>query len=629
MIEPRIRVLGSIDVEVDGAPVRISKSRLREILALLVTARGTAMSTSELVAELWDEPATGAVGAVRTFVGELRRILEPDRPARTPPAVLVTVGDGYALRVAPDSVDLWRAERMLRETSDATPETAEPLITAALAEWRGTAFEEFASRPWAQAERARLAALRADSVERLADARLALGRAADAIPLLDRHVAAHPWREGGWRLLALALYRDERRGEALGALRRARRHLADELGLDPGIRLAELERGILRRDRALDVPDRSGSILLRTASAHVHSGARAQLESVSALLPGLAVSGELRFAMHQRIAAIHAAEELGDPELTARVIGSFDVPGVWTRSDDPAQSAAVVDAALRTLSLLSAGASERSRARLLATVAMESRGTASRGGEAREAERIARKVGDPQLLCFALSARYMQCFETAGLAHERKTIAAEIVTVAHAAELPTFEINGRVIRMQALCALDDIIAAGIEADAIDALAVRHERPLATVFTGWFRSTFTGGTDVPPSGTEMPGFAEGIAALARLAAALRADEVLSDGDFGPYEPWVRPLLFTRAEHRRHEHRRDAAALLDTMPSPPHDLLLEVLWTLVGRAALDIAHAPVIRRAHDALRPAATEWAAGSAVVDLGPVSAILAELAASL
>ena len=51
----------------------------------------------------------------------------------------------------------------------------------------------------------------------------------------------------------LALYRCDRQAEALEAYREARRALADELGIEPGERLRELERAILTQDPRLDV----------------------------------------------------------------------------------------------------------------------------------------------------------------------------------------------------------------------------------------------------------------------------------------------------------------------------------------------------------------------------------------
>lgn len=586
----------------------------------MVAARGGTVSTARLVDELWEDAApAGAVGTVQTFIGELRRIIEPGRSPRTPPAVLVTAAGGYALTIPGAGVDLWRAEQAVRAAAGLPAAEREPLLAAALQEWQGPAFEEFSSRPWARDERAWIAELRAGAVEQLASTRLELGRPEDVPPLLNTHIAEHPWREEGWRLLALALYRTARQRDALAVLAQARTTLRENLGLEPGSPLAGLERDILRRSPSLDLPDGGGSILLRAATATAHTGARSQLESATVLLPRLAVSGAVRFAGEQRLAAIAAAEEFGDPDLAARVIGGFDVPGSWTRSDDPAQSAAVVAAALRTLAALPPEASPRVRARLLATVAMESRGTAGRLAEAAEAEAIARRLGDPALLCLALSARYLQTFGRAGLAGSREALGAEITAQAVEAELPTFEIEGRLVRMQALCALGNIPAAAVEADAIDALAARFDRGLASVFTAWFRWTFLDGP-APPGGSEMPGFRTGLPELAALAAAVRAGTELPDGHFGPYEPWVRPLLLVRRGRRE-----EAATALGAFPDPPQDLMLEVSWFLIGRAAIDGAHLDAARRAHGALLPAARERAAGSAAVDLGPIAPLLAGL----
>nr|BFE84394.1 hypothetical protein GCM10020093_069950 [Planobispora longispora] len=102
------------------------------------------------------------------------------------------------------------------------------------------------------ARSARLAELRLQAVERRAQARLSLGLAAEAVPDLDAHVAEHPWREDAWRLLALALYRAGRQGDALAVLRRARALLVGELGVDPGPGLRRLETDILRHAAHLD-----------------------------------------------------------------------------------------------------------------------------------------------------------------------------------------------------------------------------------------------------------------------------------------------------------------------------------------------------------------------------------------
>lgn len=641
----QIRVLGPLQVTVDGIVRELTKRRHREILGILVSLHGREISTASLVEELWGgTPPHGAVGAIRTFVGELRRILEPRRLPRTPLSTLVTVGDGYALRLEADAVDAWRFDSAVTRAVGLAPEDASLQLSAALGEWKGAAFQEFAERPWALPEVRRLTKLRQTAVERCASAHLDCGRPADAVIMVEAQLEENPWNEEAWRLLALALYRSHRQVDALAVLRRARTYLANDLGLDPGHALMDLESRILRRDPGLHRTDAPG--LAMTARAYSQSGTRVQLEASNAVLGSMAVAGNLQTARTQRLAAIKAASELNDPGLTARIIGGYDVPGIWTRPDDPAAAAAVIAAAEEALAA-SRGLSDRSRARLLATIAMESRGTADRLTEAKEAESISRRLGDTQLLCFALSARFMQTFGTAGLAAHRADIGQELISTALDADSPTFEINGRLIRLQALCALNDISSASAEADAVDQLAQRYERPLATVFTNWFRGTFLAGSQPSPLPAEMPGFSNGIAALARLGRELRqgaGDSTaelrcsgpgllgpglpgpglpqLSDGAFGPYERWVRPLLLVRKGARD-----EAAEALRHLPDPPKDLLLEATWCIVAQAACELRDHSLISKASAALEPARGERAAGSGAVDFGTVDHYLGLLGA--
>lgn len=614
-----VGVLGPVAVTIDGVPIPLTKPRHREILSLLVVGHGRTVSTESLVEDLWEDPPSGAVGAIRTFIGELRRLLEPGRPARAPAQHLLTDGIGYAFRPGAGSVDVWRVEHVLGDVDRLPLEDSEKALTRCLTAWRGEAYEEFAHASWAVPERARIAELHARVVELLAAKRLDLGRPAEVISLLNTHVTDHSWREEGWRLLALALYQDHRQAEALTIIRSARGVLRDGLGLDLGARLGDLEHAILHHDPALRAPDHMPSLLVRTARKHAHTGPRTQLESVTALLPPLATSGAVASAAEERIEAITTAQRFHDPDLLARVVGGYDVPAVWTRSDDPHRAAFIVGIASQLLTTLPDSTSPRVRARLLATVAMQTRGTSDRLPQALEAEQIARSLRDPQLLCYALTARYMQSFEHTGLAHTRDAIGEEVIEVAADAELPTFTIAGHLLRMQALSALDQIPTAAEHAAGTDQLADRFDRPLARVFTSWFRHAFQGGPR-PMTPAEMPGFTTGLTALADLARSLRDDTPPPSGSYGPYEPWARPHVLI--------HRGDCAqarALLDRIPDPPHDLLLEATWVLIGHAAVRVGHERAAHRARSALRPAAHERAAGSGVIDLGPVASALGVL----
>ncbi len=644
---PRFGVLGPVIAwDEAGVPLDLKGPRHRAVLARLLVARGRVVPVNLIVEDLWIDPPTGAKGAVQTFVSALRRALEPQRTARSTARLLVTEGPGYALRADPDSVDAWRFEQAVAQSATAAPRQALDSLAESLRWWRGPAYAEFAEEPWARAERARLEELRLSAVERLAQARLDLGLAADAVPDLDAHVADHPWREEAWRLLALALYRSGRQGDSLAALRRARELLAEELGIDPSAELSALETDILRRADHLGA-ETAGRVWEQAAAAYdrtVAAGSKTRLESTVGLLRSLAISGGLEAARRQRLGTITAAEQLDDPELTARVIGNYDVPGIWTRSDDPEQSAQVVAAAERTLARLPTEAPETTRARLLVAIALESRGTRSPRGQqaARAAEEIARRIDDPALLASALSGKFMHTFHRAGLAAQRDAIGQELIAVSARHGLATFEILGHLVRMQARGGLGDFDGADVHAAAVEILAERHESPLVTVFTTWYRAmraAATGASDADAeagyrqaakllAGSGMPGLEHGILPLALLCLRVsrgRPSIFAADTDFGPYEPWARPHLLLA------DNSPDAAAAaLRRIPDPPPDLLLEALWCLAARAAITLGDRKMMIRARTELSTAATEIAgSGSGLLTVGPVSEILGELTAVL
>ncbi|MEV4759562.1 BTAD domain-containing putative transcriptional regulator [Micromonospora sp. NPDC049559] len=1135
-------VLGPLVAETGHGPVGLRGPRHRAVLARLLIARRRVVPVRRLVEDLWDDPPEGAVGAIQTFVAALRQAIEPNRPPRTPARLLVTEAPGYALRAAPDAVDAWRFESALTESNEllaaGRPEAALAGLEAALGLWRGPAYAEFADEHWARAEVTRLHELRLLGVERRAEAALALGRADAVVADLRAQVAEHPWREHAWRLLALALYRSGRQGDALDALRTARGVLVADLGLDPGPELRHLEADILAQAPRLDAPaarpvapppappapapptrtgllpaepgpgvrgapgepgpgvpggpggaladrprlfgrdaeyaelaraaaavrtgrrlglallsgdagagktalaealatglaaqgwttawggnpehegapaawpwhrilaglaerghgpapataappagsaepatdsatdratdhrsepatdsatdratdhrsepatdpaaarfrmhravlsyldgvaargplllvlddlhrageetlallaallaepvtgpvlvlgtfrtteistglaellgraaraepsrvylgglpaeavgelvhattgravpeataraihERSGgnpffvrelarlldaqgdaalsavpagvrdvirhrlaalpeatrtvlrqaavlgrdvdldlliplagdeelvldavdSALLggflvesgpdRSRFAHAlvrdalyeevsqarrarwhgriaetlealrpgdvealahhfllapgrpaaakaaryaaaaadraqrrfapHEAARlwraalaahdravpertapdgtapdptaeaaerTRLELVTGLVRALAVTGNLEQARRHRAEAITTAERLADPELTARVLGAFDVPGIWTANDDPALAARIVAVIRRTLAALGDGPSAE-RARLLGALAMELRGTRSAEGRAAavEAEAIARRLGDPALLAFALNGRFMHAFERAGLAPRRAAIGTELVELAAAHELVAFEVLGHLVLLQARSALADFAAADAHAAAADRLARRYDIPLVGVFTDWYaalRLAVAGRTGPAEEryrsaatrlgGTGMWGLEPGLLPLALLAPRLRDGTVPGvdpDADWGPYRDWVRPLGRLAAGDRA-----GALAALAAIPESPHDLLREARACLVAVAAVALRDRPAMERGYAELLPAADELAgAGSGLLTLGPVAGHLARLAAGL
>ena len=302
----RIQVLGVMRVSVDGErPVGgavVAGRRRRAVLARLVVARNAVVPVDRLIDDLWSgAPPPSALGALQVHVSYLRRALEPDRIARRPSAALSSGPGGYALSLPGDAVDAWRFEAALTGADGRRefPDTAG--LYAALALWNGPAFADFADEPWVLAEAARLDELRSAAREHLAEGLLAEGEYLESASVATALTREQPLREGSWRLLALALYAGGRQGDALAALRRARSGLADELGVDPGAALQQLERDILAQ--TVSVPSiRQHAIPAAACSTSaavgpVFIGRRPQLASLHAAADSARTTGTPGFAL--------------------------------------------------------------------------------------------------------------------------------------------------------------------------------------------------------------------------------------------------------------------------------------------------------------------------------------------
>ncbi|MEV7393063.1 BTAD domain-containing putative transcriptional regulator [Streptomyces sp. NPDC091215] len=254
----RVGVLGELTVTHDGRPLNLGGPRPRTLFALLVLARGAVVTCDRLIDAVWDEePPPSAVGALQAYVSRLRREMEPARRAGTRSGVIVREGAGYAIRLIPDEVDAWRFEALLERTGRSIPSAAEriALLTEALGLWRGPAFTGFEDEPWSRTEATRLAELREVVRERCLAARLERGEHDGAVlEAAEELVGAQPLREERWSLLALAHYRAHGQAEALSVLRRARRTLADRLGIDPGPALRGVEAEVLSHAPRLAAP---------------------------------------------------------------------------------------------------------------------------------------------------------------------------------------------------------------------------------------------------------------------------------------------------------------------------------------------------------------------------------------
>ncbi|WP_411574610.1 AfsR/SARP family transcriptional regulator [Streptomyces fradiae] len=254
----RIGVLGPMTAVVDGRQVPLGGPRQRAVLAVLVAARGRPVTQEALIARAWDGGDPPSPATLHSYVAALRKALEPGRTAGRAARVLIREHSGYALRTDPRGVDAERFTALAARGGEllraGDPERAAAALEEALALWRGPAYADLAGASFAAPESARLHGLRRSAQEDLFAAELARGRHAAVVGDLEKHAAEEPLAERGWELLALALYRAGRQGDALAALRRARRALAEELGVDPGPSLRRLEAAVLAQDTSLAAP---------------------------------------------------------------------------------------------------------------------------------------------------------------------------------------------------------------------------------------------------------------------------------------------------------------------------------------------------------------------------------------
>src|SRR5918996_4481541 len=249
------RILGPTEVLEGGRRVPPPGGRGRALLALLMLHAGEPVSADRLIDQLWGEsPPPTARTVVHGLVSRLRAVLEPGRGKAQAGALLQTSGSGYRLAIEPDAVDAHRFKRLIDEARDAPAEVQATRLSAALALWRGSALADFAYEPFAQRAISALEELRTQAIEDRIEADLASGHASDLVPELEQLILAHPLRERLRGLLMLSLYRSGRQADALQAYHDARSLLAEELGLEPGPGLRELETAILRQDPALEVP---------------------------------------------------------------------------------------------------------------------------------------------------------------------------------------------------------------------------------------------------------------------------------------------------------------------------------------------------------------------------------------
>ncbi len=281
-----VRVLGPVQLLVGGVAVAVGGPKPRTLLAALAVNRRRAVSSQALADIVWNEdPPDSYQASLQVFVSNIRKALR--NSGIDSAAVLRTESSGYRLEVGDEDCDLGRFEATRKIATEAAAagdhEAASRLFGTALEQWSGKALDDLSGTRFADSFATAMDEERLLVASARIDAEMACGRASSVVGELVSMTTAHPMREPLWVQLITALYLSGRQADALEACRRVRAVLADELGIDPGPALIELEKRVLRQEPINTV-----------AIAQVERMAKAMTETVTET-PRSARSGKLLF----------------------------------------------------------------------------------------------------------------------------------------------------------------------------------------------------------------------------------------------------------------------------------------------------------------------------------------------
>jgi predicted ATPase/DNA-binding SARP family transcriptional activator len=306
---------------------------------MLALAAPDVVSTDRFVDGLWGEqPISNPVGTLQVYIHGIRKALRELSDVE----LVERVRPGYRLAITADQTDIGRFTMLQQRARDerlhGDPAEAAATLEEALGLWRGPALADVREAPFAEPEAVRLEELRMLAQEDFYDVRLALGQHAALVADLDQAVAEHPMRERFWGQLMTALYRCDRQAESLATYARARERLADELGIDPGQALQQLELAILRQDPALAAPHVPPSLPPGAAAG-------AQVALTTAKLPTVAPREPARVP-------VASTPTFGRRALVARILGALS------------------DREVRSVTLTGPGGSGKSRVAAVAAATM-------------------------------------------------------------------------------------------------------------------------------------------------------------------------------------------------------------------------------------------------------------------
>ena len=248
-------MLGPLEVRADGELLTIKGVKERRLLGCLLSRANSVLPVSDIVEALWGaDPPRSAAKSVQVYVVRLRKMLNGRAGENT---LISRQGQGYVIRAARDQVDALQFADLVARAREAAAAgahgAAATVLRDALGLWRGAAYADFQETLFGATEAARLEEMRLGALAARIDADLALGRQAEVTAELEALVHECPLQERFWAQLMLALYRSGRQSDALLAFRRARDHLVEEIGVEPGPELRALEAAVLAHDPGLAV----------------------------------------------------------------------------------------------------------------------------------------------------------------------------------------------------------------------------------------------------------------------------------------------------------------------------------------------------------------------------------------
>ncbi|GGW53320.1 SARP family transcriptional regulator [Streptomyces lucensis JCM 4490] len=257
----RVNLLGPLEIYAGEPGVNAvpAAQKVRQTLAVLILNANRVVRFEQLMEELWeDNPPARAHTALQTYVYQIRKRFDLGNPRSdghdrdTGRPVLGTVDGGYQLTLPEDHVDAFRFEPLIararKDFRAGDHPTARDRVAAALALWRDTALVDVRKGPLLEAEALRLNELHTSANQLRIEADLHLGRHHELLSELTSLAALEPTNESHQRNLMTALYRTDRRADALRVYQRARTLIADEFGLDPSPELQALHTAILQSD---------------------------------------------------------------------------------------------------------------------------------------------------------------------------------------------------------------------------------------------------------------------------------------------------------------------------------------------------------------------------------------------